>query len=152
MNEASGSTETVTPVIRITRTIAAPRQKVFDAWVKPELRKQWWKAHPGMTCQVCDIDATEGGTYRINMTEGDKEYITVGRFLEVIEPEKLVFTWRWESWRDSHADSIVTVELRDVGGKTELTLTHEKLPDANSAKEHTEGWNGCLDTLIGQFG
>ena len=141
--------------LRLVRTIHAPRQRVFDAWVKPELRKRWWRAAPEMFCDVCEVDARPGGRYRVNMKQPGpdaREYVTIGEFIEVVEPAKLVFTWRWESWRDSHEDARVTVELRAVDAETtELTLTHDKLPDANAAREHTEGWRGALDALVGWF-
>ncbi|MCH7713593.1 MAG: SRPBCC domain-containing protein, partial [Chloroflexi bacterium] len=50
-------------------------------------------------------------------------------------PEKLVFTWKWEqpdgNGPDLSADSremVVTVELRDMGGSTEVVVTHEYHP------------------------
>ena len=33
------------------------------------------------------------------------------------------------------------------GGGTELTLTHEQLPDEDARKSHELGWNGFLDKL-----
>jgi uncharacterized protein YndB with AHSA1/START domain len=43
--------------------------------------------------------------------------------------------------------SVVTVELRDVDGGTELTLTHELPPDPQVRSGHEEGWHGCLANL-----
>lgn len=42
---------------------------------------------------------------------------------------------------------MVTVEFVDFGGSTEVRLTHENLPGAESAKNHEHGWSGSLDKL-----
>lgn len=44
-------------------------------------------------------------------------------------------------------ETLVTVEFRDLGGRTEVVLTHEMLPSEKSRDEHHKGWNGCLDRL-----
>ena len=40
-----------------------------------------------------------------------------------------------------------SVTLKDVGGKTELTLTHEGLPTAEDREGHGKGWNSTLNKL-----
>ena len=44
-------------------------------------------------------------------------------------------------------NSIVTVELFDRDGGTELLCTHEQLPSEESRDRHNEGWNSILDQL-----
>jgi len=46
-----------------------------------------------------------------------------------------------------HGDTLVTIELFDRGGKTEVVLTHEKFPSDAARDEHNKGWAGCLDRL-----
>ncbi len=41
----------------------------------------------------------------------------------------------------------VTVEFRERGGETEITLTHERLPDEKTRDLHGVGWNSGLDCL-----
>ena len=52
--------------LTMTRTIRAPRQKVFDAFVKPELARKWFGIR-GFTVTRADIDARVGGRYRMTM-------------------------------------------------------------------------------------
>ena len=55
---------------------------------------------------------------------------------------------------DPSADSqemLVTVEFRDMGGSTEVVLTHEYHPDQHSRDEHAKGWAGCLTQLAALF-
>ena len=45
------------------------------------------------------------------------------------------------------SETLVTVEFRDLGGRTEVVLTHEFFPDINMRDQHSEGWAGCLEQL-----
>jgi hypothetical protein len=42
-------------------------------------------------------------------------------------------------------DSIVTIDLEDLGSSTRLTLRHEGLPDQEDAEQHTEGWTSIVE-------
>jgi uncharacterized protein YndB with AHSA1/START domain len=73
----------------ISRIIDAPRERVFEAWTKQ--LPQWWGPH-GMTTPVCEMDLRPGGVFRTVMRAPDgTEYLTKGVFLEVVEPERIVF-------------------------------------------------------------
>ena len=77
-----------------------------------------------------------------------EEWSCLGEYRELVPRKKIVFTWRWdddEAW-ENH-DSVVTVELSDRDGGTEVKLTHEKLPSEESRDRHNEGWNSVLDRL-----
>jgi uncharacterized protein YndB with AHSA1/START domain len=71
----------------------------------------------------------------------------VGRYLEVNPPERLVFTWQWETG-EAHDETVVTLEFIDRAGKTELVLTHERFPTDSARAHHDQGWVGCLDRLV----
>src|SRR5688572_20703319 len=74
----------------LSRIIDAPRRRVFEAWSR-HLPK-WWGPH-GMTTPVCEIDLRPGGIFRTVMRAPDgSEYPTRGVFLEVLAPERIVFT------------------------------------------------------------
>jgi len=139
MNQAEAETSlTVRQIIRV------PREKVFDAFVIPEVRKQWWSAGPGNRCTLCEIDGRAGGAYRINMLSQGTEHIMSGSFREFSRPEKLVFTWT----SGDAVDSVVTVLFRAIDAKTtEVSLTHERLPNVVSRDEHARGWAGCMESL-----
>ena len=49
--------------------------------------------------------------------------------------------------------TVVTIDLRPISaGETELTLTHEGFPSAESAKRHGMGWAAILDKLAAKIG
>ncbi len=147
--------------LRVCKLLRVPPEKVYDAWIDPQVRRKWWGADHNMACTVCEIDATVGGAYRVGMSkpaDGDKpveEYIVVGTFTELDRPRRMVFTWQWEHNPDPEGKgggpSVVTIDFVEtqVGGKpaTELVLTHAKLGSAHMRSDHGVGWIGCLRTL-----
>jgi uncharacterized protein YndB with AHSA1/START domain len=52
---------------RISRHINAPRSVVYQALLDPRAVGKW-KAPTGMTCDVQEFDAREGGSFRISLT------------------------------------------------------------------------------------
>ena len=80
--------------LRLTRTFAAPRKKIFRAWTEPEALKKWWGPE-GYATPLAEVDLRVGGRYRLGMRKlpkGDLFYL-VGTYREVQPPEKLVYTW-----------------------------------------------------------
>jgi uncharacterized protein YndB with AHSA1/START domain len=138
--------------VRVTRRLAAAREHVFDAFTVPALRRRWWAARQGDACTLCEIDARVGGSYRINMISKNSEFITVGTFLEVDRPQRLVFTWSWEVPAGGPENSVVTIDLEALAPTlTELTLAHDRLATDELRAMHAEGWGLCLDRLAAQI-
>jgi uncharacterized protein YndB with AHSA1/START domain len=76
--------------LAISRVINAPRVRVFQAWTTQ--LPQWWGPH-GMTLPFCEMDLRPGGIFRTVMRAPDgTEYPTQGVFLEIVAPERIVFT------------------------------------------------------------
>jgi len=130
----------------MTRIFPASRARIFAAWTTADIMQQWFCPGKDMTVPVAEIDAREGGNYRIVMQNTDGEtYSPSGIYESVVPDEKLVFTWQWA---DSELVTRVTIELRELGAnETELTLTHEGFPETEVRDRHDEGWIGCLDRL-----
>ena len=129
--------------VTITRVLQAPIERVFAAWTDPALMARWFFPVPAWTAEV-EHDLAVGGRYTIRMYTGEPEpTVMTGVYQSIERPTRLVFTW------NSHAivDTLVTIELRDLGGMTELTLTHERLVEAATRELTTSGWAGCLDSL-----
>jgi uncharacterized protein YndB with AHSA1/START domain len=91
-------------------------------------------------------DFRVGGKYRIEMDRGDGTiFVAFGQYLEIEPPRRLVFTW--SSAVPKVKRSVVTIVLEPVGRATELTLTHELLPDTDEGRAHGIGWEGSLANL-----
>jgi len=75
-----------------------------------------------------------------------------GQYQE-ISPRRIVFTWTWEE-PDPHAgiETVVTIELFELGEETEILVTHERFPDEETRDRHDEGWSGALARLVKLLG
>jgi uncharacterized protein YndB with AHSA1/START domain len=133
--------------LRIVRTIPGERADVFDAWVAPDRLRSWW-GPPGVAVSALDGELRVGGSYRITMeVPGGERRVLVWTFHEIVAPARLVYSWRWDNGPETGAESIVTVEFRDVGGGTEIDLVHTGIADRQVRESHAQGWLGCLDGL-----
>ena len=138
--------------LEIKRLIKAPRDRVYAAWTDPAQLKQWFGPENVQTRELI-ADTRVGGTFRWDLTNSEGEKMTMrGEYRELRPGRKIVFTWQLEddeTWKN-HI-SIVTVELDDAGGGTELRLRHERLPNEDSRDGHTRGWNSALNKLEKMF-
>jgi uncharacterized protein YndB with AHSA1/START domain len=130
--------------VQVVKFVNAKRDKVFDAWTKPELMKRW-SCPADLTIGAIEADVRLGGRFRTEMIGRDEVHTATGVYEKVTTNEKLVFTHGWEG--PDRIETLVTVEFRDKDGGTEITVTHERLKDANSAKGHEQGWISTLENL-----
>jgi uncharacterized protein YndB with AHSA1/START domain len=134
--------------LRITRILDAPRSLVFQAWTEPDRAARWWGPQ-GFTTIRCDMDVRPGGTFRASMrSPAGTVHCRRGVYREVVEPERLVFTFAWEDaeGKPGH-ETAVTVTFADLDGKTELTLHQATFETAAARDDHRRGWTSTLERL-----
>lgn len=130
--------------LEIIRTLAAPPDRVWQAFTDPAALAAWFWPHLDNTVE---IDLRPGGRYRI---VGVSAGIAVsGTYVEVAPPKRLVFTWQWDG---EEVLSRVSLELTDAAEGTRLLLVHDQLPDDAARDRHAQGWQDCLDRLPGAPG
>lgn len=140
--------------LEIHRLFKAPRAKVYNAWVDAEALARWWGPE-GYRAKVAALEVKPGGVYRTSMTGPDGvERWVGGVFDEVVDNEKLVFSWAWEETEAGHTgnQTRVTIEFRDAPGGTEVALTHELFQDVEQRDMHRLGWTSslvCLAEVVG---
>ena len=142
------TTKTENTSLEIKRFINAPPARVYAAWTDPDQLKQWWGPE-GVQTRNFTADARIGGKYRWDLVNQEGEEMSVfGEYRELVPGKKIVFTWKWDDDEDWETkNSVVTIELSDRDGGTEVKLTHHKLPSEASRDRHTEGWSSVLDRL-----
>jgi uncharacterized protein YndB with AHSA1/START domain len=136
------------PVLEITRIFEATPSEVFNAWLD---REQWasWIGPEGVHCDVPLLEPRVGGRYRLIMHLPDGKLLHVAGSFKAIELDRnFSFTWGMEG---EPRETLVTVELRELHGRTELTLRHEGLPAAADRDGHGKGWNSALNKLAAYF-
>ncbi|HEY3934625.1 MAG TPA: SRPBCC domain-containing protein [Gemmatimonadales bacterium] len=132
--------------LTITRIFNARRERVFSAWTTAEALKQWHSPDP-MRVREATVDLRVGGRYRIVMAGPDgTERIVGGTYREIDSPQRLVYTWQWET-TPGFPETDVIVEFTAQGNATEVRVTHTGIPDENSRSQHERGWMGCTARL-----
>ena len=133
-------------VLQLKRILPAEIRRVFAAWTNADALARWFVCSPEWTATTTN-DFRVGGKYRIEMHSGQRMVgVASGEYREIDAPRRLVFTWTSEG-RIGVRDSLVTIELKTVGNKTELSLTHDIAPQTPEGRSHAEGWEGCLTSL-----
>src|SRR5262245_41300001 len=141
MNANVNSLPSAAVVVR--RTIAAPAEDIFDAWLDPEALATWMRPN-AIRSTAARVEARVGGRYEITM-QGESGAIPHAGVYRVIErPKKLVFTWR--SPYTGTGDTLVTVDFQPVARGTEVIVTHEQLPET-AREAHSRGWTSGLEHL-----
>jgi len=137
----------------LVRNFDATPAEIWRAWTDPDEAAMWW--HPRGVTTPRDsvvIDARVGGRYAytmINDANGD-EYPTLGVYLEVIENERLVFTWGNPGEVDDDA-LLITVTIEDLGELTRMTFDLRGIEGVSGDDNIYDGWEQALDILAEQL-
>lgn len=123
-------TTTLPYVLDRTLVIRATPETVFRFFTDAARWAAWWGA--GST-----VDARPGGRVYIRHPNGIE---VSGEVLEVVSPERFVFTYGFESGKPiPPGASRVTIRLAPHGDGTRLTLEHE-FAETGVRDEHVQGW------------
>jgi uncharacterized protein YndB with AHSA1/START domain len=141
----------VTPSsVRVSRTIRAARESLFQAWTDPDALSHWWRQEAnGWAFAGATIDLHVGGQYRLAMTAPDGTvHAAVGVYREIERPVRLAFTWDWEESMRGVSGTLVTVDFREIGTNvTEVVVTHEYFTCPAPMGRHEQGWVELLRLL-----
>ncbi len=128
----------------VRKWIPAPREEVFAAWGDAEGMRHWMCPSDILAAEA-QLDFRVGGAFRILMKGPREDYDHTGVFQEIDPPSKLSFTWI--SKGTDFQTTLVTVELFERDGGTELILTHDRFPSADRVPQHSGGWRQIVDRL-----
>jgi uncharacterized protein YndB with AHSA1/START domain len=129
----------------LTRTFDAPRGLVFKAWTDPKHLAQWWGPR-GFTTKIHEMDVRPGGAWRYAMSGPDgKDYPFDGVYVEVVEPERLVFDGAIHASPEQRVWTEVTFVERE--GRTKVTVRQLYSFESDATRGASIGWNQQLDRL-----
>ncbi len=107
--------------IVMTRVFDAPRELVFEAHASCEHMSRWWGPRKYEVVS-CEIDFRPSGAWRIVHRGAEGEIPGFrGEYLEIVRPERFVWTFEWEGMPGHVGPETYTFEERD--GLTTLTTT-----------------------------
>lgn len=143
------------------RMLDVPKQRVFEAWTRPEMLKKWFTPAPWKTIEA-EVDLRPGGIFRTVMESPEGERLTnLASWLEVVPFEKLVWTVALApGFRPAPESSVIhgippftcILRLDTLGDGTRYTarLLHR---DEEGAKRHDgfgvrDGWGRATEQLV----
>jgi uncharacterized protein YndB with AHSA1/START domain len=130
----------------VTHRYAASPERVFDAFLNPDVARHFLFATATGEMITAKADARVGGVYEFTERRPDMgEVRHVGEYLEIDRPRRLVFTFGVPQFDPGM--TTVIIDLRPDGEGCLLTLTNEGVP-ADYAKGNHEGWTRILAGLL----
>lgn len=144
--------------LTMNRKFDAPIERVFDAWLNPEMFRKWLFTLES-TNKVAKNEPYIGGTWEIIDHREGKDYRAIGEYVEIDSPNKIVFTFRMPQFSDT--EDTITVGLKALEDGCEMFFTqriivpHEdNWTTADIEKAHAEfisgsehGWSLMFDGL-----
>jgi uncharacterized protein YndB with AHSA1/START domain len=134
----------------VTHRYEAPPEKVFDAFLDPQVAGRFLFATASGEMIEAAVDARVGGGFaftdrRPDMGPSGGEVRHVGEYLEIDRPRRLKFIFGVPQF--DPAMTTVTIDIRPAGAGCELTLTHEGVgPQWRDGT--AEGWAKILAGLL----
>jgi uncharacterized protein YndB with AHSA1/START domain len=139
--------------LSFTRTLAVPRQLVWECWTRPEHIPHFFVPAPHKVTMV-DIDLRVGGKFNTAFEVEGNAMNNRGVYLEVVENEKLVFTDAytvgWKPARDPFMTAILLLKDAPDGGTLYTAIARHRNPDSRKTHEDMgfyDGW-GTVATQL----
>ncbi|MCW3820443.1 SRPBCC domain-containing protein [Micromonospora sp. DR5-3] len=141
---------------RVSQHVNASRPAVYRALVDADAIARW-RVPAGMSSQVHQFDAREGGSFRVSLTydtiEGAGKSTSRtdtyhGRFLKLVPNEQVVEVFEFETADPAFQGTMtMTTTLTDADGGTDVLVVHEGIPDGVPAADNETGTRMALANL-----
>jgi uncharacterized protein YndB with AHSA1/START domain len=150
----------------IVREFDAPRELVWRVWTESKHIRNWWGPRD-FTSPGAVADARPGGRFHFCMRSPEgQDYWTVGEFVEVVRPERIVWLMYFSDADGNRCKPTdygigpdYPEELRDtitfeaIGeNRTRLTLRRNTPVAISKQYGEDQGWNESLDKVDAEVG
>jgi uncharacterized protein YndB with AHSA1/START domain len=136
--------------------VDAPRAQVYAAILDPAAVTRW-QVPEGMTCEVHDFEAREGGLFRISLTydapdragkTSERTDTYHGHFIELVPDARILEALEFETTDPAmRGEMTIVIDLSDADGGTDLVAVHGGLPPGLSKADNELGWRMSLAKL-----
>ena len=142
--------------VEVVRTVRASRDRVFRAFIDPELLVQWMAPREAAVVSNADVDPREGGAHRVEyLTADGTRHAFDSVIREIVPGERIVLDFVFDHpARGVREETELVVTLNDApGGGTEVRLDQRRMQERGPFNEQSvnSGWNGVLDKLEALF-
>jgi uncharacterized protein YndB with AHSA1/START domain len=137
----NGSSEIV-----INWTFEAPREDVWREWTEAERFADWYGGAADVPLETVVMDVRPGGRWSLVMHAERGTIYWDGEYLEVDEPERLVFTVTDEPDEEQYA--VCTVVLTDTGdGRTDMLFSQIGPLPPEQLEPAKKGWSSFFERI-----
>ncbi len=114
-------TPKTTIAVEVKHVYTAKPQEVYNAWLNKNLVQQWFGPGLGETEPV-QLDAREGGTFRIVQVREGQPVGHSGTYLQLQQPGFISFTWSMDGVDGA---DVVRIIIEGTAAGSLVTVTHE---------------------------
>jgi uncharacterized protein YndB with AHSA1/START domain len=135
-------------VLEMTELFDASPERVFKAWTDKKDFISWYGPE-GFTVPFCEMDVRVGGAWRACIkSPGGEEYWMQGKYIEITNPSRLVFTYDDGSGKNMLGEgTTVTITFKKLGTKTEMKFRQTNFPTVAMRDSHYGGWSSAFNCL-----
>lgn len=137
------------------RTIAAPAQAIYEAFIDPEALAHWLPPQ-GASAAIHRFEPWPGGAFALTLTFDDSRTgksaagtdVVEGRFVDLVPARRIVQQVEFESSDPAFAGTMtMTWTLAPVPGGTRVRIDCENVPPGIGAEDHAAGLSSTLANL-----
>jgi uncharacterized protein YndB with AHSA1/START domain len=143
----------LSPELVVERVFDAPRALVWRAWTDHGQAVKWM-GPPTCPARKIEGDFRPGGKWRtiLDGTRQGCDLFHGGEYREIVEPERLVFTFAWDETPEMPGNEmLIELTFEELGPKkTKVTLRQTQFLNVEQRDGHSVGWSGTFDRL-GEF-
>ena len=140
--------------VRLTRSFAAPRARVFAVFLDCEALRHIWTS-PDYPILDMSMDARVGGgwAFAMRMGEGGAVQHCSARYIEITPNERIVWLTSWtDGPMAGRPEMRVTLDFFEEAGGSRIEVVQEFFPDSQTRDHHAEGWSAGFAKLDAALG
>ncbi len=137
--------------LTLTRVLNAPRALVFEMWSNADHKSQWWRPKAFTLIDSAENFQPGGDWMSVMEAPSGSQYRMEGRYEEIIENERIVFTHHWVKDGARGPQTLITVTFADDPEGTRLTFTQALIDNEGDRNNQQNGWNEFLDMLTSEL-
>lgn len=141
---------------QVSQFVAAPRPDVYQALLDAASVAKW-RVPVGMTSQVHEFEAREGGAFRVSLSydrpdsAGKSSSHTDtyhGHFVSLVPDQQVIESFEFETSNPALTGAMtMTTTLSDEDGGTHVVVLHENIPDGVPVDDNEVGTRMALANL-----